>query len=72
MGHTMLAKQTNYVWPEEGNSRVPFWAYTDPSVYEMEQQKIFQGPTWNYVGLEAEIPNPGDFKTTYVLSLIHI
>lgn len=66
MGHTMLAKKTNYVWPEEGNSRVPFWAYTDPSVYEMEQQKIFQGPTWNYVGLEAEIPSPGDFKTTYV------
>jgi anthranilate 1,2-dioxygenase large subunit len=28
-----------------------------------EQQRIFCGPVWNYVGLEAEIPNHGAFKT---------
>jgi len=40
--------------------------YTDPGVYKLEQELIFRGSTWNYVGLEAEIPNPGDFKTTYI------
>lgn len=66
MSTTALANQAGYAWPKEGNCRVPYWAYTDPSVYEMEQQRIFQGPAWNYVGLEAEVPNPGDFKTTTI------
>src|SRR6266542_4299558 len=56
----------SYTWPTEGNCRVPFWVYTDPGVYKLEQELIFRGSTWNYVGLEAEIPNPGDFKTTYI------
>jgi salicylate 5-hydroxylase large subunit len=59
-------KLNSYRWPKEGNCRVPFWVYTDPVVYELEQEMIFRGSTWNYVGLEAEIPNPGDFKTTYI------
>src|SRR5262245_61628818 len=59
-------RQRNYTWPRDGNCRVPFWVYTDPGVYELEQELIFRGSTWNYVGLEAEIPNPGDFKTTYI------
>lgn len=53
-------------WPKEGISRIPYWIYTDPAVYELEQQKIFQGPTWNYVGLEVEIPKTGDFKATFI------
>jgi len=56
----------SYKWPGEGNCRVPFWVYTDPEVYKLEQERIFRGSTWNYVGLEAEIPNPGDFRTTYI------
>ena len=28
--------------------------------------RIFYGPTWNYVGLECEIPNPGDFRRNYI------
>src|SRR6476620_2264644 len=38
----------------------------DPDAYQREQERIFRGPTWNFLGLEAEIPNPGDFRTTYV------
>jgi salicylate 5-hydroxylase large subunit len=60
------AMRPDYSWPEEGISRVPYWVYTDPAVYEMEQERIFHGPTWNYLGLEAEVPNPGDFKSTFV------
>ena len=58
--------RTEYRWPAEGISRIPYWVYTDERVYQLEQEKIFRGSTWNYVGLEAELPNPGDFKTTYI------
>ena len=51
-------------WPAEDFSRVPFAVYHDPAIYEREQERIFRGRTWNYLGLEAELPNPGDFLTT--------
>jgi salicylate 5-hydroxylase large subunit len=53
-------------WPAEGVGRVPYWIYTDAELYTREQERIFCGPSWNYVALEAEIPNPGDFKRTFV------
>ncbi len=48
-------------WPAEGAARVPFWVYSDQNVYDREQERIFSGPNWSYVALEAEIPNPCDF-----------
>jgi salicylate 5-hydroxylase large subunit len=53
-------------WPDGGTSRVPYWVYTDPDVYRREQERIFQGATWNYVALAAEVPEPGDFTRTTV------
>ncbi len=53
-------------WPAEGLARVPYWVYTDPEVYAREQARIFGGPSWSYVALEAEIPNTGDFKRTFI------
>lgn len=50
-----------YVWPAEGLTRIPDWVYTDEEIYRREVEKIFHGRTWNYVALESEIPNPGDF-----------
>ncbi|GAA3707691.1 hypothetical protein GCM10022421_13280 [Oceanisphaera sediminis] len=55
-----------YIWPKEGSTRIPDWVYTDPYIYEQEVEKIFQGDTWNYVALEAEIPNPGDYVRSHV------
>jgi salicylate 5-hydroxylase large subunit len=49
-------------WPEAGAALVPNWVYTDPEIFAREQQRIFSGPSWLYTCLEAEIPNPGDFK----------
>jgi anthranilate 1,2-dioxygenase large subunit len=54
------------IWPTFDYSRVPYRLYHDPEAYQREQERIFHGPTWNFLGLEAEIPNPGDFRTTYV------
>jgi salicylate 5-hydroxylase large subunit len=53
-------------WPAEGTSRVPYWIYTDPDVYRREQERIFRGPTWNYVALAAELGEPGTFKRTTI------
>ena len=56
----------NYVWPAEGLTSIPDWIYTSRTIYDREMERIFHGPTWNFVALEAEIPNPGDFKRSYV------
>jgi salicylate 5-hydroxylase large subunit len=53
-------------WPEEGVTRIPLWVYSDPDLYAREQERIFSGPAWCFVGLAAEIPQPGDFKRTFV------
>jgi salicylate 5-hydroxylase large subunit len=49
-----------------GNDRIPFQIYTDPEIYAREQERIFGGPSWSYVGLAAEVPEPGDFKRSTV------
>jgi anthranilate 1,2-dioxygenase large subunit len=51
----------HYPWPGDDFNRIPDWVYTDPWVYQREVERIFHGRTWNYVALEAEIPNAGDF-----------
>jgi anthranilate 1,2-dioxygenase large subunit len=45
---------------------VPYRLYHDAEIYECEQERIFRGPVWNYLALEAEIPNPGDFRACCV------
>jgi salicylate 5-hydroxylase large subunit len=56
--------QASRVWPEDADGRVPYWVYSDPDVYAAELERIWYGPHWLYCGLEAEIPEVGDFKTT--------
>jgi len=53
-------------WPAEGVTRVPYWVYQDPEIYREEQEKIFRGPAWSYLCLEAELPQPKSFVTTFV------
>lgn len=44
----------------------PFRWFTDADIYAREQELIFRGATWNFLGMAAEIPNPGDYKSTFV------
>lgn len=53
-------------WDFSQPSRVPYGSYSDPDLYRRELDRIFYSGHWCYVGLECEIPNPGDFKTTFV------
>jgi phenylpropionate dioxygenase-like ring-hydroxylating dioxygenase large terminal subunit len=62
----MPSDTTPVTWPDEGVSRVPYEVFDDPEIYAREQSAIFRGPTWNYLGLDCEIPNPGDYRLTWV------
>jgi salicylate 5-hydroxylase large subunit len=51
-------------WPGAGTHRIPFAAYTSTELHQRELERFFYRGHWCYVGLEAEVPKPGDFKRT--------
>jgi len=53
-------------WIPQGETRVPLAVYRDDQVYADEQRNIYRGDTWNYLCLESEIPESGDYRTTFV------
>jgi len=53
-------------WPGATLARVPYWVYQDEANYRDELRRLFEGPVWNYVGLESDVARPGDFRTTFV------
>src|SRR5436190_14240276 len=53
-------------WETSGTSRIPFMAYTQADQHRKELERLFYRKHWCYVGLEAEIPEAGDFKRTVV------
>lgn len=57
---------TDPTWESPGSGRIPFWVYTDEAIYKRELERFFYHGHWCYVALEAELPNPGDFKTTMI------
>ncbi|HEY0615078.1 MAG TPA: Rieske 2Fe-2S domain-containing protein, partial [Candidatus Elarobacter sp.] len=61
-----LPRSTGLDWDSGSCARVPYRLYTDRSIYERELERFFYGGHWCYVGLSAEIPNPGDFKRSAV------
>jgi phenylpropionate dioxygenase-like ring-hydroxylating dioxygenase large terminal subunit len=53
-------------WPPEGITRTPYRVMHDEEIYLQEQERIFRGPVWHYLCLEAELPDPGCFRTTFI------
>lgn len=53
-------------WPAQGESRVPYRVFSEQDVHAREQTRIFRGSHWHFVGLEAEVAQPGEFTTTRV------
>jgi phenylpropionate dioxygenase-like ring-hydroxylating dioxygenase large terminal subunit len=47
------------------NDSVHRRVYTDPAIFDLEMERIFER-TWVFVGHEAEIPEPGDYKTNFI------
>ena len=56
----------NIDWPRNDYSRIPFWLHHDEELYALEMERIFRGPVWNYLCLEAEMPNPGEDRKSVV------
>ena len=61
-----MTDQPTRVWPGADATRIPYWVYSDPFVYAREQERIFRGASWSYLGLACEVPEPGDFKRSSV------
>ena len=53
-------------WERADNSRIPFTVYTQEATHRKELDCFFYHGHWSYVGLEAEIAQPGDFKRTVI------
>ncbi len=53
-------------WNPEDFSEIPYAFYSDEEIYRRELKRVFLGETWNFLALECEIPNPGDYKTATV------
>ena len=53
-------------WSRNDYSSIPYYLYHDESIYQEEMEKIFRGPCWSFVGFEAEVPNIGDFRTSWI------
>ena len=66
MSQSGLTAEQSVSWPSEGISEVPFRVYTDQEQYHREQERLFQGPTWQYLCLEVELGKLGDFVSTTV------
>ena len=53
-------------WEAAHTARIPFDIYTSEALHAEELQRFFYRGHWCYVGLEAEVPNPGDFRRSVV------
>ena len=49
-----------------GCSWFAYRVYADPAIHDREQQRIFRGPAWHFLGLEDEVPEACDYKTVHV------
>lgn len=56
----------HFKWPNADYTRTPYRVFTDEAIHEREMKRVFQGPTWNYLALEAEVPDPGSYKTVQI------
>ncbi len=61
-------KQTKpkIAWQTNDGTRVPFEVFYDSDLYAAELDRIYSGAHWQYLALASEIPNQGDYTSTYL------
>ncbi len=52
-----------FQWPDADYAHTPYRVFKDAAIYEREMEKIFRGPVWGYLALEAELPEAVSFKS---------
>ena len=52
-------------WSGPGLTRIPFAVYSHAQLAADEQARIFRGEVWNYLCLEAELPDSVSYRTTF-------
>jgi phenylpropionate dioxygenase-like ring-hydroxylating dioxygenase large terminal subunit len=62
----MKMNEQTIFWKSPGLTRIPYGLYSDDGVLQQEQERIYCGPTWNYLCLGAELPEAGSYRTTFV------
>ncbi|MPZ56010.1 MAG: Rieske 2Fe-2S domain-containing protein [Rhizobiales bacterium] len=60
------AGTSKIAWPSNALTSVPYRVYTDTDEYAREIERIFKGPTWNYLCLAVEIAEPGDYVVSSI------
>ena len=60
------SNDTKVTWPEAGLTKIPYELFTNQAQYNLENEAIFKGPTWNYLCLDVEVPNPGDYVISHI------
>jgi phenylpropionate dioxygenase-like ring-hydroxylating dioxygenase large terminal subunit len=61
-----LRNDRDFDWPAEGLRRVPYAVYRRPDIYDEERARVFLGPVWNFLCLDVELPNPGDYRAAFI------
>ena len=56
----------SWQWTQLRTNVVPQQAYSDPSLFRAELERIYAGPLWHPIVDGCEIAPPGDFKTAYI------
>ncbi len=53
-------------WRGLPETATPYRVFTDPEIFEREQERIYRGSTWHFIALEDEVKIPGDYKSTFI------
>lgn len=52
-------------WKSAGLTRIPYSLYSNTDLPAQEQERIFRGKVWNFLCLDAELPETGSYRTTF-------
>ncbi len=61
-----MADEQPIAWAAGTLNRIPYGLYQDPRILDQEQARVYEGATWNYLCLEADLPQAGSYRTTFV------
>ena len=53
-------------WRPDQLTRVPYQVFVDAGLFQREDERIFRGPTWSFVGVDTDIPNSYDYRTSTI------